>query len=136
MNRTFIIAVLAVACSFAVSTAGAASLYGVAATSKLDGMNPHSAVIADFNSDGTDDLAAVFPIIDNMTGATTGSRLNFLAGNAAGNLKIETTESLPFDVRSMATGDFDGDGQPDLAIAQKLPDGGSEIGRASCRERV
>ncbi len=125
MNRTFLSAVLAAALCIDISTAGAASLYAPASTFKLDGMNPHSAVIADFNADGTDDLAAVFPIIDKLSGAVTGSRLNFLAGNAAGNLKIETTASRPFDVRSMATGDFDGDGQPDLAVAQKLPAGGS-----------
>ena len=125
MNRTFSIAAWLAAISFYVPVAGAASLYGTASTFKLDGMSPHSAVIADFNVDGTDDLAAVFPIIDKLSGAITGSRLNFLVGNADGNLKIETTESLPFDVRSMATGDFDGDGQPDLAVAQKLPAGGS-----------
>ena len=125
MNRSFLKVGLVAALSFYVPVAGAAPLYGTAATSKLDGMNPHSAVIADFNADGTDDLAAVFPTIDKLSGAITGSRLNFLAGNAAGNLKIETTAHLPFDVRSMATGDFDGDGQPDLAVAQNLPAGGS-----------
>jgi hypothetical protein len=125
MNRTFIIAALITAFSFYIPVAGGAPLYGTASTFKLDGMDPHSAVIADFNADGTDDLAAVFPIVDKLSGAITGSRLNFLAGNAAGNLKIETTENLPFNVRSMATGDFNGDGQPDLAVAQNLPNGGS-----------
>ena len=80
MNRTLLAAALLAACSLSVPVAGAVSLYGGAATFKLDGMNPHSAVVADFNADGRDDLAAVFPIIDKLSGATSGSRLNFLAG--------------------------------------------------------
>jgi hypothetical protein len=33
-------------------------------------------------------------------------------------MKVETPFTLPFDVLSMATGDFNGDGKPDLAVAQ------------------
>ncbi len=93
---------------------------------KLDGENPHYGIIGDFNADGTDDLAVVFPIPDNVTGAITSTRINFLVGNHAGNLKLETSFPLPFNVLSMAAGDFNGDGNPDLAVAQDKANGISD----------
>ncbi|HEB78204.1 MAG TPA: VCBS repeat-containing protein, partial [Methylothermaceae bacterium] len=96
------------------------------ASFKLDGQSPRFGVIGDFNVDGVDDLAAVFPISDKVTGAITSSRINFLVGSRAGTMKIETTFPLPFQVLSMATGDFDGDQQPDLAVAPLKADGASD----------
>ena len=109
--------------------AGAAN-YEPPLSFKLDGQNPNSGVIADFNGDGIDDFAAVFPIFgpggtDFSPPPVIGSRINFLVGDISSNLKIETTFNLPFKARSMATGDFNGDGNPDLAVAQDLPEGGS-----------
>jgi hypothetical protein len=98
------------------SSCFAADYYQPPTTFKLDGQNPHFGIVSDFNEDGIDDLAAVFPIPDKITGALTSARINFLVGNLAGTMKIETSFPLPFNVLSMATGDFNGDGQPDLAI--------------------
>ena len=117
MNRRLTTSLLAAMLSLAAYTIPAGAFYELAATFKFDGENPHSGVVADFNADGIDDIAAVFPLLDKITGAVIGSRVNFLVGDGLGGMKVETTVSLPFDVRSMATGDFDGDGQPDLAVA-------------------
>lgn len=103
--------------------APAAGFFEPAVDFKFDGENPHSGVVADFNADGIDDIAAVFPQLHKVTDAVIGSRVNFLVGDGLGGMKVETTFTLPFDVRSMATGDFDDDGQPDLAVAQ-LKDAG------------
>lgn len=114
-----------IAVSFA-SGSFAADYYLPPTSFKLDGQSPRFGVIGDFNADGVDDLAAVFPIPDKVTGAITSSRINFLVGSRFGTLKIETTFPLPFDVISMATGDFDGDGQPDMAVAPSKADGASD----------
>ena len=110
---------LAATLSVAVYATPAGAFFEPAATFKFDGEDPHSGVVADFNADGIDDIAAVFPQLDKVTDAVIGSRVNFLVGDGLGGMKVETTFTLPFDVRSMATGDFDGDGQPDLAVAQR-----------------
>lgn len=117
---------LAATVLFYTSGSFAAGYYLPSASFKLDGENPHYGVIGDFNADDTDDLAAVFPIPDNVTGAITSTRINFLVGNRDGTMKLETSFSLPFNVLSMATGDFDGDGEPDLAVAQAKANGISD----------
>ncbi len=119
MDRGLTTSLLAATISLVAYAIPAGAFYGLTATFKFDGENPHSGVVADFNADGIDDIAAVFPLLDKITGAVIGSRVNFLVGDGLGGMKVETTVSLPFDVRSMATGDFDGDGQPDLAVTQR-----------------
>ena len=77
------------------------------------GSSPTSVVVADFNGDGRPDLAI----------ANQGSSdVTVLLGNGTGGF----TEALgsPFPVGSvplsMAVGDFNGDGKPDLAVANSV----------------
>lgn len=113
------------ACSGIASAQSGSPYFDPEVTFKFDGENPYSGVIADFNADDIDDIAAVFPVLDKITGAIIGSRINFLIGNVTANMKVEGTLTLPFNVQSMATGDFNGDGEPDLAVAS-LKDNGDE----------
>jgi Big-like domain-containing protein/VCBS repeat protein len=108
----------ATAILFFTHDSSAADFYLPSESFMLDGEYPNHGVIGDFNDDGIDDLAAVFPIPDPVTGAFTTTRINFLVGNSNSTMKIETTFPLPFNVSSMATGDFNNDGNPDLAVAQ------------------
>jgi len=68
-------------------------------------------VVADFNGDGIPDLA----VITNATNST----VDILVGNGDGTFTAETTNppisGTPF---YFATGDFNGDGKTDLAVAE------------------
>ena len=61
MNHRLTTSLLAGTLSLAAYAAPAGAFYDLAATFKFDGENPHSGVVADFNADGVDDIAAVFP---------------------------------------------------------------------------
>ncbi|WP_333276696.1 VCBS repeat-containing protein [Microcoleus sp. N9_A2] len=77
------------------------------------GNNPYSVSIGDFNGDGKPDLA-----VANLFGNTTSILLNTTATNAttptfATNVDLNTGNN-PY---SVSIGDFNGDGKPDLAVA-------------------
>jgi len=136
--------------------AGTAVLVGLAALSSAwafsggndstfpTGPGPNSVVIADFNRDGKPDVAT----------ANQGGGVSVFLGDGASNPHFTEVTGSPFPVGGtpyvVATGDFNGDGRPDLAVSGQdagtvsvlLGDGtggfaaAPEIGRASCRERV
>lgn len=110
---------------FFIPAAFAADLY-LPPEAFITGENSHFGVIGDFNADGADDMLAVFQIQDKTTGTYTSTRINFLMGRSPGAHNIEKTFLLPFRVLSVVTGDFNGDGNPDLAIAQDKVDGVSD----------
>ncbi len=116
---------MGMAASVGVASSAGAVYYDAPVSFKLDGVDAGPRLVADFNADGIDDLAVVFPLIDRLTGAVT-SRVNFLAGNATGSLQIESTVPLPIDVSDAAVGDFDGDGQNDLALTVRKAAGSSD----------
>src|ERR1017187_10141474 len=74
------------------------------------GARPYSVAVADFNGDGNPDLAAANLDSDNVT---------VLLGNGSGG--FTAASGSPFAVgtgpASVAVGDFNGDGKPDLAVA-------------------
>ena len=75
------------------------------------GYSPPSCVVKDFDGDGKPDLAAPSYYHDNITifrNTTTGSSLSFASSTITGNFG-----NLWF----INSGDFDGDGKPDLIIS-------------------
>ena len=67
-------------------------------------------IIADFNQDGRDDLAAITAI--NSSSNTVGAFLS----NGDGTFNVVST-SVPLNSSIVATGDFNADGKPDLVLA-------------------
>jgi hypothetical protein len=76
------------------------------------GIHPASVAVADFNGDGHLDLAA--GIGDDQTG--NGSGANLLLGNGDGTFQSARLYLAGFHPSSIAVGDFNGDGHPDLAV--------------------
>jgi len=78
------------------------------------GAYPFSVAVGDFNGDGRPDLA-----VANSTGAGTASvLLNATpAGATAPAFAVQQTFAVGNDPVSVAVGDFNGDGRPDLAVA-------------------
>ena len=76
------------------------------------GAEPESVAVGDFNADGKPDLA-----IANSGGNT----VTVLLGAGAGEFTVAPGSPYPVgtDPVSVAVGDFNGDGRPDLAIANK-----------------
>src|SRR5262249_8558076 len=76
------------------------------------GANPISVAVGDFNGDGNPDLA-----VAGGTGAASGVRV--LLGNGDGSFQAAQTYAAGILPQSVAVGDFNGDGNPDLAVANQ-----------------
>jgi len=91
---------------------GAAAFTPSAGSPFPAGTNPFSLTVADFNGDGHADIAVANQGSNNVT---------LLLGDGTGG--FTQAAGSPFVVdnhpNSVATGDFNGDGKPDLAIANK-----------------
>jgi len=96
--------------SFTVSVAKPGSLIASAGSPFAVGSQPYSAAVGDFNGDGIPDIATANSGNNNVT---------VLLGNGSGG--FTAAPGSPFAVgklpRAVVVGDFNGDGIPDLAIA-------------------
>jgi hypothetical protein len=82
------------------------------ATSFPVGANPQDVVTADFNNDGKLDLAT-----SNYDEATGDGTVSVLLGNGGSSFQPARTSATGPDPVSLAAGDFNADGKPDLATA-------------------
>jgi hypothetical protein len=76
------------------------------------GVDPQSVAVGDFNNDGKADLA-----VANYGTLTTAAPLSVLLGNGDGTFQTAVPYSAGFSDTSVAVGDFNGDGNPDLAVS-------------------
>jgi hypothetical protein len=77
------------------------------------GANPSSVVMADFNGDGKIDLA----LTSTPLASSPGNLVSLLLGNGDGTFGAPALFSTGSQAYSAAVGDFNGDGAPDLAVA-------------------
>ena len=100
--------------------------YAAAASPLSVGATPESVAVGDFNRDGIADMAIV-----NLGDST----VSVLLGDGSGGFNAASGSPFPAGSlrRAVAVGDFDGDGNPDLAIMggryRKLGDGDNTAGR-------
>ena len=78
------------------------------------GANPWGIAIGDFNGDGILDLVTANSALD--TPGTPGT-VTILLGNGDGTFTTKSTPGVGNGPYSVAVGDFNGDGIPDLAVA-------------------
>ena len=88
---------------------GAATNFGV-------GFQAQSVAVGDFNGDGKQDLAVV------NEGNNGNSNVSVLLGDGTGNFSSAGTFDAGYVSRSVAVGDFNGDGKQDLVVANEGSD--------------
>jgi hypothetical protein len=76
------------------------------------GPNPYAVAVGDFNRDGVLDLA-----VTNLGAPVTGGAVSILLGNGDGTFQSPQSYATGSAPQSVAIGDFNGDGVPDLAVA-------------------
>src|SRR5207302_2113603 len=77
------------------------------------GTAPRSVAVGDFNSDGKQDLA----LANGDTNNANSNSVSILLGDGAGSFSAFTNFGVGRQPRSVAVGDFNGDGKQDLATA-------------------
>ena len=93
-----------------------------------DGRVPYSVAVGDFNGDGVLDLAVASAAPTLITGTAPGT-VSVLLGNDNGTFQAALNVAVGMDPRFVAVGDFNGDGAPDLVVAE---DGGYTCSQRSC----
>ena len=91
-----------------------------AGTTLTTGLNAISAAVGDFNADGNPDLAVLLNDASNCDDGSTCPDVAIFLGNGNGTFTTGTTlsvESFDATPTQLITGDFNGDGKLDLAIA-------------------
>lgn len=91
---------------------------------KIRSFNSSNIVVGDIDKDGLNDILLSFLSLGHaaggeLTGAgkNSGNAVQILWGNRNGFSQINSTELAAPNLSASATGDFDGDGQKDIAIA-------------------
>jgi hypothetical protein len=85
-------------------------------SSQAVGIEPYSVAVGDFNGDGKPDLAVANNCGSDPTCQSAGT-LSILLGDGTGNFTLATSPTVGDGPRSVAVGDFNGDGKLDLAVA-------------------
>ena len=85
------------------------------------GTNPKTAVTADFNHDGSPDIAVLNA--GNANGDPGG--VSILLGNGTGTFRSAASVSAGFNPKAIAAGDLNGDSKADLVVAGATTAGGS-----------
>jgi Bacterial Ig-like domain (group 3)/Chitobiase/beta-hexosaminidase C-terminal domain/FG-GAP-like repeat/Fn3 associated/FG-GAP repeat len=79
-------------------------------------LKPWSVIVADFNGDGIPDLA--FPICpDCNAGGNANGSAEVHLGNGDGTFRLGSSQNVGASPDYLAVGDFNGDGIPDMAVA-------------------
>ncbi len=106
--------------SISILIGNGAGKFTASTTKYATGTGPVAIVTADFNGDGKLDLA----VANSSAGA-----VGILLGNGDGTFNAQTSYAvIPLvSSTSLAVGDFDGDGVPDLAVAGKPTTGGAVV---------
>ena len=95
---------------------------------EIDNLNPTVTIFADFNNDGLVDKAVVETIFDDTSFAST-TNVSVLLGDELGEFSSNpsfTTEFKGFG-QAIRTGNFDGDGNLDLAVLRNIFNSDSDI---------
>lgn len=82
------------------------------------GVKPRSVAVADLNGDGKPDLAVANQGCNDCAGAETYGDVSVLLGNGNGTFQGAVSTTPGGDPASVAIGDFNQDGKPDLAIVK------------------
>jgi hypothetical protein len=85
----------------------------IGSTTHAVGCLPQAVVTADFNRDGFPDIATANA---GIPGTSFLPSLTILLGDGQGSVMTSRTLPNPDEVATLATGDFDADGSPDLAV--------------------
>jgi hypothetical protein len=91
-------------------------------------IDPFSVAVGDFNGDGHPDLAVVGYLV---VGGNNDSRVSILLGAGDGTFQAAQSYTVGFDPLSVAVEDLNGDGYPDLIVANSAGEFASEIGSVS-----
>jgi hypothetical protein len=83
------------------------------ATNYAAGGNPNSVVMADFNLDGNLDLA----VANSSSFGQAAGTISVFLGRGDGTFAPQVTFAVGVAPVDVAVGDFNGDGYPDLAVA-------------------
>lgn len=81
------------------------------------GQSPNALVTADINHDGILDLIVANSFYNTLGGGTGSNNIAVLFGYGDGNFQLAVNYSAGQDPRSITSGDFNGDGNIDIAVA-------------------
>jgi hypothetical protein len=85
------------------------------------GYTPYSAAIADLNGDGKQDVVVVNSTLDVVVvGGSQTNPISVFLGNGDGTLQAAKTYGVGQEPISIVVSDFNDDGKPDVAVANRL----------------